>query len=908
MRFPVIKGAAYALIHANDMVLHQGSTQTSEARLNPGSEYLKALPAHLRSFQEVVAYPPNQVYIGNLRPAALKAIPRPWRENPVSGAGREGKFGEIMPLDEFYGLVKAADMFDLVLMEGNYQKATAAKLATHSAVADWKTLAALEKGYAPPERIRELVAGGQAEPMYLAGQLIGCVRKAHDFDAALSEHVMFENLVSKASAAFCLSLLLRKTGLPATAVEYIIECSEEACGDMNQRGGGNFAKAIGELCGCVNATGSDTRGFCAGPVHALVEAAALVRAGVYRDVVVVAGGASAKLGMNGKDHVRKGLPILEDTLGAFAVHIGADDGLSPILRIDIVGRHRIGSGAAPQAVMRAIVTDPLDQGGIPLADVDCFSAELQNPEITEPAGAGDVPLSNYKMIAALGVTRKDFAREDLAKVVERIGMPGFAPTQGHIPSGVPFLGHCREMMLEGLLRRVMVIGKGSLFLGRLTNLFDGVSLVVEKNPGGGPEDQARVGRTRVGLTLAGSEHGEAEMLRGALLAQERDPAVEVVAIGRAAPPGLALVEAADAEAAREKMESMLASGELDAAVTMHYSFPIGVSTVGRVIAPALGRGMYIANTTGASDTSRIRAMLKNAITAIAVAKACGNETPSVGILNVEGARQVERALTDLRDHGYPIRFAASGRADGGAVMRGNDLLRGGPDIMVTDSLTGNVIVKLLSAFTAGGDRETLGDGYGPGAGEGCERIINIISRASGAPVVAGALSYAGACARGDLPGRVAGEFALARKAGLDKALAELAGPVGPAAPAGPAELAGPAGSVGPAGASAPSEPAELAGPAGASAPPGPAGAGALAAPAQAAGGERKEQTATPPPPKAVSEELTGVDILVLEDAERALWRAGIYATAGMGCTGPVILVAAADKEKAIAALKTARFL
>ena len=29
----------------------------------------------------------------------------------------------------------------------------------------------------------------------------------------------------------------------------------------------------------------------------------------------------------------------------------------------------------------------------------------------------------------------------------------------------------------------MIIGKGSLFLGRMTNLFDGISFIVEKNTG-----------------------------------------------------------------------------------------------------------------------------------------------------------------------------------------------------------------------------------------------------------------------------------------------------------------------------------------------------------------------------------------------------------------------------------------
>jgi betaine reductase len=75
-------------------------------------------------------------------------------------------------------------------------------------------------------------------------------------------------------------------------------------------------------------------------------------------------------------------------------------------------------------------------------------------------------------------------------------MPGFAPTQGHIPSGVPFLGHCLEMIAAGEIRRAMIVGKGSLFLGRLTNLFDGVSFIVEQNDGqtGGAEvvDQAGV--------------------------------------------------------------------------------------------------------------------------------------------------------------------------------------------------------------------------------------------------------------------------------------------------------------------------------------------------------------------------------------------------------------------------------
>ncbi|MCL2367537.1 MAG: glycine/sarcosine/betaine reductase complex component C subunit beta, partial [Oscillospiraceae bacterium] len=472
-------------------------TQTMERRSNPDSAYLKKLPEVLRSFEEAVDYAPNQVYIGNIRPHALEDIPRPWYENSASGASREGKHGEIMPQDELYGLMKAVDAFDLVLLEASFQEKIREKLLAHPVVGGWKDLAKLEKAPAELQTIQDLVDAHVAEPFYLEGKLIGCVKKAHEFDEALSAHVMFENLISKASAALALGLLLTKTDLKAEDVDYIIECSEEACGDMNQRGGGNFAKAIGETCGLVNATGSDTRSFCAGPAHALVQAAALVKSGVYNNVVVVAGGASAKLGMNGKNHVEKNMPPLEDMLGAFAVHIGQNDGVSPVIRTDLVGRHTIGSGASPQAVMQALVATPLDRAGLKLGDVDTYSVEMQNPEITEPAGAGDVAKANYKMVAALGVMRGEFQRSELNDVVERIGMPGFAPTQGHIPSGVPFLGHCRDLILAGELNRAMIVGKGSLFLGRLTNLFDGVSFVVEKNSGETEEagvDQSTVRR------------------------------------------------------------------------------------------------------------------------------------------------------------------------------------------------------------------------------------------------------------------------------------------------------------------------------------------------------------------------------------------------------------------------------
>lgn len=481
MTLSVVKGAGYILAHTPDMVIYNGTTQTTERTINPDSDYLKELPKHLRSFEDAVSYPPNQVYIGNLTPEDLKNYEDPWYDKKVENADKVGKFGEIMPQDEFIGLMKIVDTFDLVLLNKGFTKTVREELKAHHFISD-ELIERLGEGE-EDEAVEKLVNEQGAEGLYNNGELVGCVKRAHDIDANLSAHVMLENLAVKASGTLAALNLLDKNNINPEDVEYIIECSEEACGDMNQRGGGNFAKSIAEMAGLVNATGSDTRGFCAGPTHSLIEAAALVKSGIYKNVMVVGGGATAKLGMNGKDHVKKGCPILEDCLGGFALLVGENDGVNPILRTDLIGRHTVGTGSSPQAVITSLVTAPLDKGNLKITDIDKFSVEMQNPDITKPAGAGDVPKANYKMIAALGVKRKELDKKQFNDFIEEHGMEGWAPTQGHIPSGVPYVGFAREDMLEGKINRAMIVGKGSLFLGRMTNLFDGVSIVIEKNSG-----------------------------------------------------------------------------------------------------------------------------------------------------------------------------------------------------------------------------------------------------------------------------------------------------------------------------------------------------------------------------------------------------------------------------------------
>ena len=168
-------------------------------------------------------------------------------------------------------------------------------------------------------------------------------------------------------------------------------------------------------------------------------------------------------------------------MGAFAVLIEGKDRPGLTVRTDAVGYHKIGAGSAPQAVIGNLVADPLEKAGLRFSDIDVYAPELHNPEITGQAGAGNVTLQNLKMIAAMAVMKKELDRTDMQSFIEAHGVSGWAPTQGHIPSGVPALGWFLKWAEAGTFNRGLVIGKGSLFLGRMTNLFDGVSLICESS-------------------------------------------------------------------------------------------------------------------------------------------------------------------------------------------------------------------------------------------------------------------------------------------------------------------------------------------------------------------------------------------------------------------------------------------
>ena len=127
----------------------------------------------------------------------------------------------------------------------------------------------------------------------------------------------------------------------------------------------------------------------------------------------------------------------------------------------------------------------------------------------------------------------------------------------------------------------------------------------------------------------------------------------------------------------------------------------------------------------------------------------------------------------------------------------------------------------------------------------------IVSRASGAPVIANAIRYAAQLVRGKVFEVAKDEFAAVNKAGLKEIL------------------------------------------------------GALKASQKPAGAEEDVKE---PPKEIVTAQIPGIEVMDLEDAVKALWKMNIYAESGMGCTGPIIRVSEANLAKAEEELKKAGYV
>ncbi len=475
MKFPVVTAVANVLAHVPGLVQF-GSKPSRDLANDP--KLLKTLIGRLRPYEEAVGYGPNQAFIGNIDPEALRDLPRPWFAACDPRASSFGTFGDFISQAELLGMLKLCDCARLVQLDLQTLTQASELLARRGLVAS-----AEMEAIAPAHEatIKTAIQSGEAIPLWLDNQIVGSIARAHEQDEALSANVLLENLAAKATGVLAVRRLLRQVEdrLGPEEIDFVIAGSEEAVGDRYQRGGGNLAKAIAEATGLTRATGFDIKAFCASTLYAVFNAAALIQSGVFSRIVVVAGGSLAKLGMKYRAHILKEMPILEDVLAGIAILLEQGDASGARVRLDTLGMHNVGAGSSQQAVIEALVMEPLRKASYRLADVDRYATEMHNPEITEPAGSGDVPAGNYRLIAALGVMRGDIPRDGIQEFIGAHGMPGFAPTQGHIASAVCYFAHALRGIQMRELKRTLFIAKGSLFLGRMTAASDGISFLVE---------------------------------------------------------------------------------------------------------------------------------------------------------------------------------------------------------------------------------------------------------------------------------------------------------------------------------------------------------------------------------------------------------------------------------------------
>ena len=115
---PVVRAASLFLFHTPDLVRY-GSKPRREIEKDP--QLLHRITTSLRTYDEAVAYRPNQVFVGA---RALETLwdesLEPWYQNPDDSGAPWGQDGRIVPQAEFYLLLKASDEFKLVDLDGSF--------------------------------------------------------------------------------------------------------------------------------------------------------------------------------------------------------------------------------------------------------------------------------------------------------------------------------------------------------------------------------------------------------------------------------------------------------------------------------------------------------------------------------------------------------------------------------------------------------------------------------------------------------------------------------------------------------------------------------------------------------------------------------------------------------------------
>ncbi len=122
----------------------------------------------------------------------------------------------------------------------------------------------------------------------------------------------------------------------------------------------------------------------------------------------------------------------------------------------------------------------------------------------------------------------------------------------------------------------------------------------------------------------GTEVNPQDLIRGAELAMAKDRHLQVILIGSQQDDRFPCYLADNEADVHGTLEELLDTKTIDGVVTMHYPFPIGVSTVGKNFhSRSGGKSVYIATSTGSSDTNRVQAMIKNTVMGLLPPKRMG---------------------------------------------------------------------------------------------------------------------------------------------------------------------------------------------------------------------------------------------------------------------------------------------
>jgi len=122
----VIRAASLVLAHTPGLARHGSKPMRT---LAANAELAGSFLGNLRSFDDAVGYPAHRAFLGDCHPRELP--PRPWVGASIAGAERFAPFGEVMPEDEFLGLMAAVDEFDLLVLTPEVAERAAKRLAEH---------------------------------------------------------------------------------------------------------------------------------------------------------------------------------------------------------------------------------------------------------------------------------------------------------------------------------------------------------------------------------------------------------------------------------------------------------------------------------------------------------------------------------------------------------------------------------------------------------------------------------------------------------------------------------------------------------------------------------------------------------------------------------------------------------